>query len=102
MSEKITVRKIKTGTVFRLMAAGLFAGLVPIFADFGVLAYFEFMTLSWGEEPLTGLTPLWAGQFMGLFVALACTVSLGTASAFGFWLYSKISTIDIEYEPTES
>ena len=102
MSQKLTIKKLSTGTVFRLTATGLFSSLVPIFTVLGVLAYFDLFTLNWEEKPVEGIKALWVGPLMGLFFALGFTVFLGCASAFGLWLYSKISKIEIEYEPAES
>jgi hypothetical protein len=54
----ITIRRLRTGSTFRLVAAGTFCSLVPIFVLMGVFAAFGMNSLSWNNEPIFGLKAL--------------------------------------------
>lgn len=50
MSE-LSVRRITTATVFRLLFWGLLIGCVPIFSVLGVLGYFGLAAMTWNGQP---------------------------------------------------
>jgi hypothetical protein len=98
----LTVRRIHTRTVFRLLAAGIFCSIVPFTVLMGVLAAFGMKTVSWNNEPVTGITGLLASPFIGLFIAAFFTAIAGVGIAFGLWLYSRFRPLTmhlIEEDP---
>ncbi|WP_125180461.1 hypothetical protein [Thiohalobacter thiocyanaticus] len=94
----IKVAKVRAGTVYKLIGIGLTAGFIPLFVLFGVLAATGTSTLTWNEQPVTGLKALYIGPLMGLFMAAIFTALVGSVTAFGLWLYSFFKPLNIEYQ----
>ncbi len=99
--QSITTKRISTGTVFRILLTGLISGLVPIFLVLGILASFGLVSLTWQDKAVHGMGAIWLAPIMGLFLAFGFSAILGCAAAFGLWLYSKVGTLRIDYEPSE-
>jgi hypothetical protein len=89
------IRRLRTGSVFRLVAAGSFFSLVPLAIMMGVFALFGFKTVTWNKEPLMGLTGLLASPLIGVFIAAFLTAFLGSLISFCLWLYSKIKPLHL-------
>jgi hypothetical protein len=64
----------------------------------GCTAYFGLNSLLWNGQPLTGSTALFAAPFIGLFLVAVFTMVLGSAIAFGLWVYSFVSPIEISFK----
>ncbi len=92
----LTVRRIRTGSVFRIVAAGAFFSIVPFAALMGGFALFGFHTVTWNHEPITGIAGLIASPFIGAFVAAIFAGLFGLLLAFGLWLYSKLRPLTIQ------
>ena len=88
MFKEIVVQRISTGTLFKLAGLGLTLTLIPFSFLMGILALYGVETVSWNEEPLTGVTGLMASPFIGAFVSGVFTIFLGASMALGLWLYS--------------
>lgn len=56
-------------------------------------------TLAWNNQPLTGWTALFASPFIGIFLVAVFTATIGTAIAFGMWVYSLFGPFLISYKP---
>jgi len=101
----IVIRRLRTGSVFRVAAAGIFFSLIPFAMVMGVCGLFGMDTLSWNEKPVHGVTALVASPFVGAFIAAMFTAFGGSGLAFGLWLYSKFKPLrltvveDIESDP---
>jgi len=95
--ESIDIKRLRIGTVYKLVCVGLLTGLVPLCLFFGILAFFGFDTVEWNGESLTGLKGLLAGPIMGLFLALMFTAFFGSVIALGLWLYSFFKPIRLTY-----
>lgn len=93
----LEIRKLSLGTVYKLTTLGFLCSLVPFCLLMGVFAAFGAETLTWNEQPVKGLTGLIASPFIGLFMALVFSALLGTALAFGLWVYSWFGTLTIRY-----
>jgi hypothetical protein len=91
----ITIRRIRTGSVFRIVAAGAFFSITPFFVLMGVLAAFGMDSLKWNDQPVLGLKALVAAPFMGLFAAALFTALMGLMLSLGLWLYSKFRPLSI-------
>lgn len=101
--QKLLVKRIRTGNVYRLSAIGTAVGGIPVCTLFGILAFFDLMTLHWNGSPVSGPRALLVGPLMGFVFALLGTAIFGSAMALGLWLYSQFKPIELEYEqmPTE-
>lgn len=97
--QAITVRRFRTGSVFRLVAAGAFGSLVPFFVIMGVLAAFGMNSLHWNNEPVYGFKGLLLSPLFGILAAAIVTMIAGVGFAFGLWLYSKFRPLNLRYIP---
>lgn len=91
----VTIRRLGTGSVFRLVAIGCFCSLVPFATLMGVFALFGFHTVTWNHEPLTGIGGLLASPFIGLVIAAGFTLFFGLCLSLGLWLYSRFRPLTI-------
>jgi hypothetical protein len=95
-SRTLTIRRFRTGSVFRIVAAGAFLSLVPFACFMGVFALFGFHTVTWNHQPITGIAGLLASPLIGVFLAALFTGIFGVCLAFGLWLYSKIRPLTLQ------
>lgn len=96
MSKTITIRKLSTGTIFKLIAIGNLCSIIPFSLLMGIFAFFDLATVSWNNQQLVGLEGLIASPFVGLFISLIFTVFFGILVSFGLWVFSKFRTIQID------
>jgi hypothetical protein len=86
----ISIRRLSTGSVFRIVAAGSFLSLIPLTIFFGVLALFGLDTIRWNNSPVHGVSGFLLSPLIGIFMAAFFTAFGGVALAFGLWIYSKV------------
>lgn len=96
MFKELAVQRLSLGTVYKLLAIGMTAFLVPFSLLMGIFAYFGAGTVTWNEQPLTGISGLLASPFLGLFGSALFTAIMGTWLAIGLWIYSKIRPLTIK------
>lgn len=102
MQDTIVIRRLRGGTLFKLIFIGNAAFLVPFTMLMGVLAFFDAgTTISWNEQTLTGLPALVAAPFMGVFMALMFSAFAWVSLYCGLWLYSRFRPLELEYIPLE-
>jgi len=95
MFTETRIQRLSAGTVFKLVAVGLACSLLPLCILFGVLAAFGAQTITWNGQHLTGVSGLAMSPVIGLMITGIGTVLLGSACAFGLWLYSLVRPISI-------
>lgn len=81
---------------------GLIVSLVPLFAICGFLASAGLVSLNWGDQPLTGVSAILAGPFIGLSLAIFFGLFNSALVSSGLLLYSLIRPLKIEYYPKEN
>ncbi|HEV7716962.1 MAG TPA: hypothetical protein VGO53_15290 [Steroidobacteraceae bacterium] len=91
----ICIRRLSTGSVFRLVAVGIFFSVVPFCLLMGVFAAFGFNAIRWNNEPVLGLKGLLISPFVGVFIGAIFTAVAGAGMAFGLWLYSKLKPMNL-------
>ena len=99
MSDKIVVRRLRGGTLFKLIFIGNLAFFLAFSLLMGVFALFGASTVTWNEQPLTGLPALISSPFIGLFIALFFSAFGWLAMFNGLWIYSRFRSIELEYIP---
>ena len=82
----LIIRRLSTGSIFRIVAAGTFLSLVPLAVCFGILAAFGLNTIRWNNQPIYGVSGLLLSPVIGLMLAAMLTAMGGVALAFGLWL----------------
>lgn len=95
MFNEILVQRLTAGTTFKLVAIGMLVTFVPFSVLMGCFALFGANTLTWNNENIHGITAVLASPFIGLLIALAFTLFLGSAMAFGLWVYSKFRPLTL-------
>lgn len=102
MRREIQLKRMTFDTVLRLVTFGIFFSVIPFSIFSGILGLFGFSTLTWNDQPLTGLSGLIASPFIGLFMSMIFTVFSAPFISFGLWLFSKIAPLSIRYIAMES
>jgi hypothetical protein len=97
MQQDISIRQLSIGSTYKIIWFGLVFSLVPFGALMGFFSLFGAHTVTWNHVPLTGISGLIAGPFVGLFLAVVFTLLFGTACAFGLWAYSKINNLKLRF-----
>ena len=97
----IRIRRLRTGSVFKIMAAGCMCFFVPLFVLMGVLASFGIQALTWNGAPIFGIKALVASPFIGMLAGAMFAGMGGVGMSMGLWLYSKFRplTLDVVREP---
>ena len=101
MDNMIEVKRLRGGTLFKLVFVGNAVFLTALTLLMGGLAFFGANTLQWNGEYLTGLPALLAAPFMGVFMALVFSALAWISLFCGLWLYSRFRTMRLEYIPVE-
>ena len=74
-AQKIRIRRIKAGSLFRLVATGVFTVIVPLCVFFGILALFGFDTVHVNRRQVHGVEGLIDALIMALILAFVGQVS---------------------------
>jgi len=89
MYTPLTVRRLSTGSVYKLVFLGLICAMIPSGLLMGVLAWIGFDTVNWQGVPVAGPAGVLVGLMAGLWVAFAFTAVMGSFMALGLWLYAR-------------
>ena len=91
----IRIERLSVGSIFKLIAIGMGCSFVPLCVFFGILAAFGAQTVTWNGQHLTGVSGLLVSPLIGLMVSGIGAVLLGSACAFGLWVYSLVRPMSI-------
>lgn len=95
MYTPLTVRRLSTGSIYKLIFIGLMTAMLPLGLLMGVLAWIGFDTVSWQGLPVAGPVGVLVGLFAGLWVALTFTAMMGSLTALGLWLYGRFRPLQL-------
>lgn len=84
----LTVSKLSTATIYKLVVVGLLCSLIPLFMLMGVLSVLGWGSMQWGGQPVQGWTGLLSVPLMAVALALGLTAAGGTLLALGLWVFS--------------
>jgi len=99
MDNAITVKRLRSGTVFKLLLIGNLVFFLPLSLLSGVLSMFGASTIIWNDQVVTGLPALLVSPLSGALFALVVSV-LGWVSVFiGLWIYSAFRPLELEFIP---
>lgn len=101
IEQTLVVRKVKAGSVYKLLLCGLLIGFMPLGLLFGVMGFFGADTVKWDSQPIHGAAALFASPAISLFIALVFTAFLGTVACFGLWVLSRFRTLRIRVVMTQ-
>lgn len=97
MSETIAVKRLSTGTVFKVLLIGAACSIIPFSLLMGMLSLFGASTVIWNNQTLTGWAGLIAAPFVGAFITLVLSGLFGLFIAAGLWLYSRFKPLTLHY-----
>ncbi len=100
MGEVIKVERLRAGALFKLIFIGNILFFVAFSALMGILSFFGAATVTWNDQPVTGVAGLISAPFIGVFIALILSAFQWIFMFTGLWLYSKFRNIELEYIPT--
>ena len=99
MYTALTVQRLSTGSIYKLIFVGLLASMLPLGLLMGALAWMGFDTVNWNGMPVAGPGGLVLGLLAGLWVALAFTAVMGSLTALGLWLYARWRPLHLLIKP---
>jgi len=94
---KICIRRIKAGSLFKLVAIGVFSVMVPLFVFIGVLALFGFRTVYVNHQQVYGIAGLFAAIVMAPIFSLVFSVFGWIALYVGIRIFGHFKPITISY-----
>lgn len=97
MVERLEVKRLTTGTVFKILGIGYACSLIPFSLLMGIFSFFGAGTVTWNGQPLTGIVGLVAAPFIGVFLALLFAGLFGLFLAFGLWIFSRFRSLVLVY-----
>ena len=99
MNNTITVKRLRSGTIFKLLMLGNLVFFLPLSLLAGVLSIFGMSTITWNDQIVTGLPALVVSPLSGALFALVIS-ALGWISVFiGLWIYSAFRPLQLEFIP---
>jgi len=99
MDNTIIVKRLRSGTVFKLLLIGNLVFFLPLALLAGVLGMFGASTIIWNDQIMTGLPALLVSSLSGALFVLVFSV-LGWISVFiGLWVYSAFRPLELEFIP---
>jgi hypothetical protein len=93
----IQVVRLSAGTIYKSLFIGTIFSFLPLTTILGILALFGLNTVTWNGAQVHGFGGLITGVLLGAFFCFFFTAVVGTACAFGLWLYSKFERVHISY-----
>ena len=96
-SPRILARRIKAGSLFKLVTIGVFTVMIPLFVFFGVLALFGFKTVNVNHQPVYGFAGLFAAIIMAPIFSLLLSVLGWIVLYIGIRIYGHFKPIAIYY-----
>jgi len=101
MTQHITVRRIRGGSLVKLILFGSMIGGAAVMTVFGFFGLFGAEIIMWNDHYVTGVKGFLASPFMGLFGGGI----MGLMSSFfiyiGLRIYSFFRPLEIEYIPSD-
>ena len=94
----VTFKKISKGSLFKLLAIGLFTGFFVVFTVFGVAALFGADTVKWNDVPVHGFSGFLLSWVVWFFFSLIFTVFTWLICILGLWLFSFKQNLTLKFK----
>lgn len=101
-AQKIRIRRIKSGSLFRLVAAATFSVCIPWFVFLGFLALLGFRTLFVNHQQVYGIQGLIAALIMAPIFSAFISVIAWAALYVGIFIWGHFQPITIVYVPADA
>ena len=96
-AEALVVRRLKLGTVFKVILTGNMFGFAIVTTVIGVFSLFGAGIIKWNDQYITGFKGLIASPFIGIFVGLIIGLFTALFTYIGLRLYAMFKPMTIEY-----
>ena len=97
--EPLALRRLSTGSVYKIVFVGSWIGSIPIFFFLSLFAAGGAEIMSWNDRYITGISALVTGPLLGLFMATIFAALVGSMAALGLWIYSKFQVLTLYVRP---
>jgi hypothetical protein len=98
---RICVRRIKAGSLFVLVAAGICSVFIPLFIFFGILALLGCQTVHVNGHPVFGIAGFIASLIMAPIFSFIFTVIVWLALYIGIRICGSFKPFTIAYVPAD-
>lgn len=95
------MRRLKAGSLFKLVFTAVATTTIPMFLFFGVLAFFGAKTVTVSGEYVTGIKGLGAAILMAPFFAAFFSAFAWVGSYIGLRVWGRFSPLVLEYVPAD-
>ena len=93
----IVIRRFTVGSLFKIVSIGCIISLFGFSLLMGFLALFGAHTIHWNRDTVTGVAGLIQSVFIGGILAIGFTIFSWIGFAVSFWLFSKFSSLKLDY-----
>lgn len=101
MTQAVRVRRIKSGSLFKLIFTGFAAIFLPIFLLCGIAAFFGKSTITVQQQHVTGIMGLVDAIIMAPFLIFFFTVFTWVFLYLGIRISGYFKPLVIEYVPSD-
>jgi hypothetical protein len=98
---RIRLRRIKAGSLFKLVLLSSSAVFIPMIVFFGVLAFFGAKTVTFSGEHVTGMKGLVTALIMAPFFTPFFSLFAWIGAYVGIRVFGCFWPLEIEYVPAE-
>jgi hypothetical protein len=100
-SPRIRIRRIKAGSLFRLLTAAAYSVCVPWFVLLGILALFGLQTIYLNGRPIYGIEGLIAAFVMALIFSVIASIIGWVVFYVVILIWGHFMPITISYVPAD-
>lgn len=101
MTDTVSIRRLRGGSLFKLLFIGHLFFSVPVFACLGILGSFDLVDISWNMMQVHGIAAILTSLLAGLFLSLFFSIFFWVILFLGLWFYSRFTSMQLEYFPVE-
>lgn len=94
---RIRARKLRRGSLFKLIFIGTSASLIPFTLLCGIASVFGAHTVTVNDRPVTGIMGLMASLILGPVLCIMFSAVMWVGFVFGLWIYSMFREIELEF-----
>jgi len=99
-TELITVKRIRGGSIIKVILIGSVIGCAIVTTVFGFFALFGAEVVKWNDQYITGIKGFIASPFIGLFIGGVFGLFTSFFVYIGLRIYALFNDISIEYIPS--
>lgn len=97
MIERLEMKRLTTGSVFKLLLIGTFCSMIPFSLVTAVLGLLGNPGTTLNGRPLAGIAGLIESPIIGATVSLLMSGMFGLSIAIGLWLYSRFKPLSVYF-----